>query len=252
MINAAEYRAMASEHHRLAGMCRSSESREQHFRLEKDFLALAASEECLHVLGGASASWPLVARAHRRAPPTARGVRLHSLHGQGLQLISTPEVEMRLTQAAARDLIRCLAMLLSASLFVLIVMPSALAQRGVNGPATENHQSGLSQSAQKRRQVGLIIFPRPAADISHHRHARLRARRERPRRRAAEQRDEIATPHHSITSSASASSLSGTSTPSARAALRLRTSSNLLACMTGRSLGFSPLRMRPTYAPTCS
>jgi hypothetical protein len=47
MINAAEYRAMASEHHRLAGMCRSPESREQHFRLEKDFLALAASEECL-------------------------------------------------------------------------------------------------------------------------------------------------------------------------------------------------------------
>ena len=46
MINAAEYRAMASEHHRLAGMCRSPESREQHFRLEKDFLALAASEEC--------------------------------------------------------------------------------------------------------------------------------------------------------------------------------------------------------------
>ena len=48
MINAAEYRAMAWEHHRLAGMCRSPESREQHFRLEKDFLALAASEECLH------------------------------------------------------------------------------------------------------------------------------------------------------------------------------------------------------------
>jgi hypothetical protein len=37
----------------------------------------------------------------------------------------------------------------------------------------------------------------------------LRPRRERPRRRAAEQRDEIAPLHHSITSSASASSLSG-------------------------------------------
>ena len=41
MINAAEYRAMASEHHRLAGMCRSPESRERHFRLEKELLALA-------------------------------------------------------------------------------------------------------------------------------------------------------------------------------------------------------------------
>ena len=48
MINASEYRAMAAEHHRLAGMCRSPESREQHFRLEKEFLALADAEECLH------------------------------------------------------------------------------------------------------------------------------------------------------------------------------------------------------------
>jgi hypothetical protein len=48
MISATEYRAMAAEHHRLAGMCRSPESREQHFHLEKEFLALADSEETLH------------------------------------------------------------------------------------------------------------------------------------------------------------------------------------------------------------
>ena len=53
MINASEYRAMAADHHRLAGMCRSPESREQHFQLEKEFLALADAEECLH---GAHAS----------------------------------------------------------------------------------------------------------------------------------------------------------------------------------------------------
>jgi hypothetical protein len=53
MINASEYRAMAAQHHRLAGMCRSPESREQHFRLEKKFLALADTEQCLH---GAHAS----------------------------------------------------------------------------------------------------------------------------------------------------------------------------------------------------
>jgi hypothetical protein len=41
MINASEYQAMAAEHHRLAGMCRSPESREQHFRLENDFRTLA-------------------------------------------------------------------------------------------------------------------------------------------------------------------------------------------------------------------
>jgi hypothetical protein len=48
MVNATEYRAMAAEHHRLAGMCRSPESREQHLRLEKELRALAGSEECLH------------------------------------------------------------------------------------------------------------------------------------------------------------------------------------------------------------
>jgi hypothetical protein len=48
MINASEYRAMAAEHHRLAGMCRSPESRAQHFRLEQEFLALADTEGCLH------------------------------------------------------------------------------------------------------------------------------------------------------------------------------------------------------------
>ena len=48
MVNAADYRAMAAEHHRLAGMCRAPESREHHFRLQKDFQALADSEERLH------------------------------------------------------------------------------------------------------------------------------------------------------------------------------------------------------------
>jgi hypothetical protein len=47
MVNATEYRAMAAEHHRLAGMCRSPESREQHLRLEKELQALANGEEIL-------------------------------------------------------------------------------------------------------------------------------------------------------------------------------------------------------------
>src|SRR5262245_29948218 len=50
---------------------------------------------------------------------------------------------------------------------------------------------------------------------------------------------------HSITSSASASSLSGMLKLSVLAVLRLITSSNLLGCITGRSAGFSPLRIRP-------
>ena len=77
----------------------------------------------------------------------------------------------------------------------------------------------------------------------------LRARRERPRRRrAAEQRDELAALHccsHSINSSAMASSLSGILRPSAFAVQRLMTNSNLVDCMTGRSAGLAPFRILP-------
>src|SRR6516162_340839 len=76
--------------------------------------------------------------------------------------------------------------------------------------------------------------------------ALLRPRRERPRRRAADQRDELAPFHHSITSSASASSLSGIWRPNAFAVLRLMTNSNLVGCTTGKSPGLAPLRIRPT------
>src|SRR5262249_54192245 len=62
------------------------------------------------------------------------------------------------------------------------------------------------------------------AEEPNHRHRWLRARRERPRRRAAEQRDELPA-SHSITSSARASSVGGTPMSSALAVLRFITSS---------------------------
>jgi hypothetical protein len=77
----------------------------------------------------------------------------------------------------------------------------------------------------------------------------LRARRELPRCRAAEHRDELAAPHlvgHSMTSSAVASSLSGMVRPSALAATTLMTSSYLVGISTGKSPGFAPLRMGAT------
>jgi hypothetical protein len=61
-----------------------------------------------------------------------------------------------------------------------------------------------------------------------HRRPLLRTSDERPRCRAAEQRDELAPLHllaHSITSSARAITVAGTSRPSALAVLRLITSS---------------------------
>src|SRR5215475_1341936 len=74
----------------------------------------------------------------------------------------------------------------------------------------------------------------------------LRKRRQRPRRRAAEQRDELAALHaHSITSSASTSRVGEMSRPSVLAVLRLITNSNLVGCRTGSSAGFSPFRTRP-------
>src|SRR6516164_339973 len=87
----------------------------------------------------------------------------------------------------------------------------------------------------------------PRAEQSDGRGLRLlRTRRDRPRGcRPAEQRDELAPFHYSITSSASASSVGGMSRPSSLAAFRLIAISNLVGCTTGRSAGLSPWRIRP-------
>src|SRR5262249_13041171 len=74
----------------------------------------------------------------------------------------------------------------------------------------------------------------------------LRTHRERPRGRAAEQRNELAATDHSITSSAWASNDGGTLRPSACAVIRLMTSSNLVGCSTGKSPGLAPRRILST------
>ena len=56
-------------------------------------------------------------------------------------------------------------------------------------------------------------------------------------------------PAYSITSSAPMRIEGATVKPSSLAVLVLTTSSNFVACTTGKSAGFSPLRMRPTYRP---
>jgi hypothetical protein len=112
----------------------------------------------------------------------------------------------------------------------------------------------LLQSLSQHRIAGLSVRvgfedARNDADPPHPL-SLLCARRERPRHRAAEKRDERAA-LHSITSSARASSDGGTSRPSMRAVWALMTSSNLAYCSTGRSVGLAPLRMRPTYTAIC-
>src|SRR5262249_7922106 len=109
----------------------------------------------------------------------------------------------------------------------------------------------LLQPLSKRAQTLHVVLKRCGAEEADHRECRLlRARRERPRGRAAEQRYEHAAATHSITSSARASSVGGTSRPSALAVLRLMTSSYFGGVCTGRSAGFSPLRIRSTYPAT--
>src|SRR5262245_51665279 len=76
----------------------------------------------------------------------------------------------------------------------------------------------------------------------------LRSRRNRQRgRRPTEQRDELAPPHHSITSSATNRMSRLIESPTALAAFRLMTSSNLVGRSTGRSAGFAPFNILSTY-----
>src|SRR5262245_26799571 len=108
--------------------------------------------------------------------------------------------------------------------------------------------AGFAEASAERSGMASGGIGPPTADEADGRHRWLLcARRERPReRRAAEQRDELAPPHHSITSSAATSNLSGTVRPSIRAVDALMTSSNFDDCTTGRSAGFVPLRTCPT------
>src|SRR6476659_3187014 len=55
---------------------------------------------------------------------------------------------------------------------------------------------------------------------------------------------------HSMTSSARPSSESGKLTPSVLAVLTLMTSSTFVGWITGKSLGFAPLRILPVYTAT--
>src|SRR5215471_16847726 len=105
----------------------------------------------------------------------------------------------------------------------------------------------LTKALAECGQIACTIGRPRAAKESDHRHRRLLCtRRERPRRRAADKRDELATAAHSITSSARASNVGGNVMPRTLAVIRLMISSTFTACWTGRSAGLSPLRMRPT------
>src|SRR5215468_9925134 len=91
----------------------------------------------------------------------------------------------------------------------------------------------------------VVVAPHEHADAPHPA-TLLRASRQRPCRRAAEERDEPAPLNHSITSSARSRIDGGMARPSAVAVLRFTTISNLVGSCTGRSPGFAPRRIRST------
>src|SRR5262245_25947984 len=109
------------------------------------------------------------------------------------------------------------------------------------------HEARLVQPLAKSAQTVPQLLGRSLVEEPDHRHRELlRPSRNRPRRRrAAKQRDELAPPDHSITSSARVSSVAGISRPSALAVGRLMTNSNFADWTTGSSEGLAPLRMRP-------
>src|SRR5262249_13859317 len=84
-------------------------------------------------------------------------------------------------------------------------------------------------------------WPGRTSDVGQH-------RPEPPRRRAAQQRDDLA-PLHAMPSSARTKNVSEIARPSVLAVLRLTMSANFVGCSIGRSAGLAPLRMRsPKYA----
>src|SRR4051812_7181240 len=107
--------------------------------------------------------------------------------------------------------------------------------------------AGFSKPLAEAGNESCVCFGRARVQQPDHRHRwLLRVRRERPCRRTAEQRDDLAPPH-SITSSAIASKFGGTSMSSALAVVRLITSSNLVGSCTGRSAGAAPFSILSTY-----
>ena len=107
------------------------------------------------------------------------------------------------------------------------------------------HVAMPGQPAQERPELALRRWPSSQVADAPHPLGLLRPRGERPSGSSADKRDEVAS-LHSITSSARASSVGGTSRPSALAVLRLIASSYLVGACTGKSAGFSPFRIRST------
>jgi hypothetical protein len=98
--------------------------------------------------------------------------------------------------------------------------------------------SDLGQQRTCRAEIAMSALPLKADIRRHHRDVSFGPISDQVRRSKR--------PGQSITSSASASNLSGICRPRDLAVLRLIVRSNLVGCRIGRSAGFSPFKIRAT------
>ena len=191
---------------------------------------------------GSAAAWPMVARAQSRAVPvigvlvtqsaddykTEIAAFLQGLKETGYVDGQNVAVEYRWAENQMDRLPALAADLVRRHVAVIVAFGSTATLPAKSATTT----------------IPIVFFT--GSEIPDYRHRRLlRPRHRRPRRRAPEPRNGLPPPDHWITSSAVANSVSGMVRPRALAVLRLMTNSNLVGCWTGRSAGFSPLRMRP-------
>src|SRR5439155_19764641 len=126
---------------------------------------------------------------------------------------------------------------------IILVLRPAILDRHTLAFDVPGFADALPECGHKTCSVGR----RRAAEEPDHRHPRLlRPRRKRPRGRTAEQRDELATAAHSITSSARAMNVGVSSRPSALAVFKLTARSNFVASSTGSSAGLVPCKVTAT------
>ena len=222
--------------------------------------------EFITLLGGAAVAWPLPARAQQAIPVIGyfnSGILdiqadnlaafRKGLNDAGFSEGKNVAIEFhwaenqfdRLPAMASEVIARRPAVIVSNTLAAMHVKAATTTIPIVFTTGSDPVRDGLVASLNRPggNVTGVVFI---SGDLGAKRLGLLRPCRDRPRRRrAAKERDELA-PLHSITSSASASSVGATSSPSALAVVWLMTRSNLVGCSTGISAGFVPWRILST------
>jgi putative ABC transport system substrate-binding protein len=186
------------------------------------------------LIGGAAAAWPLAARAQRAlalvgylhsATPgpfvTLTAAFLRGLSDMGYVEGQNVTIEYRWTEGQVDRLPGLAADLVRNQVAVLVAVGGELSARAAKA-ATSSIPIVFSVGGDPIKSGLVASFNHPGGNMTG-----------------------LSYLTESLTPSARASSMGGTSRPSAFAVLRLMISSNRVGCTTGRSAAFAPLSMRP-------